>query len=87
MDYDGGIVGAAVKDAYAGLQNRNFPTLEEQTPAHYPTPNDLERKVCSTQYWAALYISAGATARLEEGKFLWLAMSSLSCQYDIWRDH
>jgi hypothetical protein len=69
VDYDGGIVGTAVKDAYARLQGQSFPTLVERSPAQFPTPDDLERKVCSTKYWAALYISPGATARLEEGTF------------------
>jgi Protein of unknown function (DUF3533) len=65
VDYDSGIVGTALKNAYASLEGHGFPTLEERTPGQYPTPDDIERQVCSTKYWAALYTSPGATTRLE----------------------
>jgi hypothetical protein len=65
VDYDGGIVGAAVRSAYASLEGHSFPTLEERTPGQFPNPDDIERQVCSTKYWAALYTSPGASTRLE----------------------
>ncbi len=66
VDYDsGGAIGSAVRDAYASLQGPNFPSLIEQSPSNFPSPTDLREAVCQTQYWAALYVSQGASARLE----------------------
>jgi hypothetical protein len=64
VDYDGGVLGTAVRDAYKTLQGNNFPTLEEATSEKYPTAGDLKEAVCKTHYWGAIYVSQGASARL-----------------------
>lgn len=64
VDYDGGVLGTAVRDAYKKLQGNTFPTLEEATSERFPTPRDLREEVCKIHYWAAIYISQGASERL-----------------------
>lgn len=71
-------MGAAITNAYAGLEGHDFPTLEQRTTAQFPTPDDIERQVCGTKYWAALYTSPGATARLESA----LAGGSAATDYN-----
>ncbi|RDL36047.1 Uncharacterized protein BP5553_06659 [Venustampulla echinocandica] len=66
VDYDGGLVGTAVRDAYKSLQGTTFPTLEESTPVQYPSPGEMREVVCQAKYWAALYTSPGASLRLDE---------------------
>lgn len=67
VDYEGldGSIGVAVRNAYHRLQSDGFPTLVELPAAEYPTPGDLKDAVCKIRYWAALYVSPGASARLE----------------------
>ena len=65
VDYDGGAIGASIMVGYKALEGVDFPTLVEETSAQYATPYDLENAVCSTQYWAALYSSPGASEKLE----------------------
>ncbi|ERT00430.1 hypothetical protein HMPREF1624_03801 [Sporothrix schenckii ATCC 58251] len=66
VDYDQGAIGRAVRTAYASLASDSFPTLVEQPPSAYPAPAaDLATAVCATDYWAALYVAAGASARLQ----------------------
>lgn len=57
VDYDGGIIGEAVRDAYSSLRSARFPTLVEQMPTEFPSVKSLREAVCNTHYWAALYIS------------------------------
>jgi hypothetical protein len=64
VDYDGGILGTAVRDAYQTLQGDSFPILQEATPQRFPAPGDLKEEVCRTHYWAAIYTSQGASERL-----------------------
>ncbi|KAK4449058.1 nitrosoguanidine resistance SNG1 [Podospora aff. communis PSN243] len=64
VDYDGGAIGAAVREAYSSLQSPSFPTLIEHAAATYPTPSDLQSAVCRTDYWAALYIFPNASLNL-----------------------
>ena len=78
VDYDGGIIGTAVRRAYFSMQGNGFPTLIEKNVAQYPTPDDMEKDVCSTKYWAAIYTSPGATNRLEQGMWF-LAWASGNC--------
>ena len=66
VDYDGGgAIGRAVRAAYASLQGPNFPSLIEQSPSKFPSTAELRDAVCQTQYWAALYVTQGSSARLE----------------------
>ncbi|KND92433.1 Nitrosoguanidine resistance protein SNG1 [Tolypocladium ophioglossoides CBS 100239] len=55
VDYDGGIIGDAVRDAYKSLQSNSFPTLVERPALEFPSESDLREVVCNTNYWAALY--------------------------------
>ncbi|KAK0110544.1 hypothetical protein ONS96_002150 [Cadophora gregata f. sp. sojae] len=64
VDYDGGSIGQAVRDAYGSLKGDGYPTLKER-PATQFEVGDLREEVCQTRYWAALYTSPGASARLE----------------------
>jgi hypothetical protein len=65
VDYDGGVIGKSVREAYASLQGNDFPSLIERPASDYATPGDLEVAVCKTRFWAALYTSRGASRRLE----------------------
>jgi hypothetical protein len=65
VDYDGGVIGASVRDAYAGLRGNGFPTLIEQAATEFPSPENLEEEVCRIRYWAAVYIFPGASSRLQ----------------------
>ena len=76
VDYDGGLIGTAVRQAYGSLKGNGFPTLIEGGVAQYPTPGDIEKVVCSTKYWAAIYTSPGATNRLEQGR--WSGLGTLN---------
>jgi hypothetical protein len=64
VDYDGGAIGAAVREAYRSLRSPGFPTLIEHPAATYPTPSNLESAVCGTDYWAALYVLPDASLQL-----------------------
>ncbi|KAK3315544.1 hypothetical protein B0H66DRAFT_565567 [Apodospora peruviana] len=67
VDYDqGGAIGRAVRAAYASLQGQNFPTLIERPPSEIPTRHDLLDEVCKTRYWAAVYVTDGASRRLQD---------------------
>ncbi|OBT65836.1 hypothetical protein VE03_05475 [Pseudogymnoascus sp. 23342-1-I1] len=76
VDYDGGAIGAAVRDAYKQLQGDGFPELIELSPQQYAQPSTLESKVCHIDFWAALYISPNASNRLAEGLTGGIASSS-----------
>jgi hypothetical protein len=65
VDYDAGLIGKSFRQAYLQqLQGNNFPGIIERPIAQYPEPALLETAVCHIEYWAALYISPNATARL-----------------------
>ena len=64
VDYDGGAIAAAMRAAYADLQGRAVPTLEEPNSASDIAVADLREEVCSTRYWAVLYVVAEASTRL-----------------------
>jgi hypothetical protein len=50
VDYDGGAIGAAVREAHGGLQSNGFPTLVESPIADFPSASDWETAVCRTDY-------------------------------------
>lgn len=63
VDYDGGIVGTAFRDAYnVGYKGDNFPTIIERTPEEYANEQALRTAVCRTDYWAAVFISPNASS-------------------------
>lgn len=66
VDYDQGDIGRALRTAYTSLASDAFPTLVEKPASAYPAPAvDLGAAVCATDYWAALYVAAGASSRLQ----------------------
>ncbi|OBT56128.1 hypothetical protein VE04_02790 [Pseudogymnoascus sp. 24MN13] len=64
VDYDGGVIGDAVRDAYKSLQSDGFPTVIEHSPDEFPSERELREAVCDTSYWAALYSAPGSSERL-----------------------
>ncbi|KAK3996210.1 hypothetical protein QBC44DRAFT_232257 [Cladorrhinum sp. PSN332] len=66
VDYDGGAIGDAVREAYTALRGKSFPSLIERSSTDHPATTDLWRAVCHADYWAALYVVPGASSRLEE---------------------
>ncbi|RAO67592.1 uncharacterized protein BHQ10_003604 [Talaromyces amestolkiae] len=65
VDYDHSLIGNSFRQAYLQqLQGDSFPSIIEQSILEYPEPALLESAVCRIDYWAALYVSPNATARL-----------------------
>ncbi|CAI7653245.1 unnamed protein product [Penicillium bialowiezense] len=64
VDYDGGIVGESVKDAYIQLASPGFPTVIEHSPIEFPTPKEIREAVCKGHYWGAIYANRNASLRL-----------------------
>ncbi|KAL1959292.1 hypothetical protein VTO42DRAFT_2479 [Malbranchea cinnamomea] len=64
VDYDGGVIGDAIRHAYGQLQGKGFPTLIERSPDDFGQPSSLQSAVCNINYWGALYLSPGASDRL-----------------------
>jgi Protein of unknown function (DUF3533) len=61
VDYDGGVVGTAIRSAYSSLKGPGFPTLIEKTPAEYASQQALRDSVCHIDYWGAFFIKADAS--------------------------
>jgi len=66
VDYDGGAIGAAVRQAYSSMQGDTFPTLVERPASEYTAPATLQSAVCNIDYWAAIYVLPGASERLHD---------------------
>jgi hypothetical protein len=66
VDYDGGIIGNSLRDAYSTLKGDGFPTLIERPASAFPAASGLREEVCEVNYWAALYVLPGASGRLED---------------------
>lgn len=64
VDYDGGTIGTAVRDAYQTLKGPSFPTLDERPALVYPDPNSVDSAVCNIKFWGALYITANSSNEL-----------------------
>lgn len=64
VDYDGGAIGTAVRDAYQQLKGPGFPTLFERSTLTFPEPSTVENAVCDIQFWGGLYTTANASNRL-----------------------
>ena len=78
VDYDGGAIGDAVRDAYKKLEGGGFPTLMERPASAYPLPGSIEGAVCDIEYWAALYTTANSSNALEAA----FAGGSAASSYD-----
>ncbi|CAG8178047.1 unnamed protein product [Penicillium salamii] len=55
VDYDGGVVGQSVIDAYGLLAADSFPTIQQSRPENFPTLADVRTAVCKGDYWGAVY--------------------------------
>lgn len=67
VDYDGGVIGTAIRDAYNnGLQGPKFPTVIEKTPEEYANQQALRSAVCRTDYWAALFVSPNSSSNYND---------------------
>lgn len=64
VDYDGGVIGHSMLQAYKQLQGPSFPTFDLQIVSQYPTPDAIVQAVLDRQYWAAIFSNAGASQRL-----------------------
>ncbi|KAJ5451822.1 hypothetical protein N7445_000005 [Penicillium cf. griseofulvum] len=64
VDYDGGVIGKSVSDAYHQLQGDGFPTLLLESSNKYPQPEDIRAAVCRGDYWGAVYTSQGGSTGL-----------------------
>ncbi|KAJ6120815.1 hypothetical protein N7523_005095 [Penicillium sp. IBT 18751x] len=64
VDYDGGAIGTAVREAYQQLKGPGFPTLFERSSQTYPDPRTVENAVCDIKFWGGLYTTANASNRL-----------------------
>jgi hypothetical protein len=67
IDYDGGVVGQSVRQAYQQLEGPAFPTLVQRDQNQYPSPEDVVRAVKETTYWAAFMANPNASDRLALG--------------------
>jgi hypothetical protein len=76
VDYDGGVVGDSIRNAYKSLQGSTFPTLSEHAPSEFATTADLRKAVCNARYWAAIYTSPGASDKIKA------ALTDHSTAYD-----
>ncbi|KAJ5660910.1 uncharacterized protein N7484_000282 [Penicillium longicatenatum] len=65
VDYDGGVVGQAVTDAYQAMKGNEFPTLYTKPTGQYSTPDDVRGAVCSGDYWGAIYTTKNASSSLD----------------------
>ncbi|KAJ5950440.1 uncharacterized protein N7479_008853 [Penicillium vulpinum] len=64
VDYDGGIIGKSLSDAYRQLQGDGFPTVLSGPSNEYPQVEDIREAVCRGDYWGAIYTTEGGSAAL-----------------------
>lgn len=64
VDYDQGVIGQSMIDAYASLKADDFPTLIQKNISEYATPADIVHAVHVGDYWAGVYTHSGASDRL-----------------------
>jgi hypothetical protein len=65
VDYDGGLIGTAIRNAYSGLRGSGFPNLIEQTPQQYADQTALYNAICQADFWGAIFVSAGASTKYD----------------------
>ena len=64
VDYDQGVIGNAVWEAFQKLKAPSFPTLVRGNASQYPSIDNLVRDVKDTTHWAAFAANHGASERL-----------------------
>ena len=78
VDYDQGVVGKAVWEAFQKLQGPTFPTLIQASTEQFPALTDVVDVVRDTTYWGAFTANPGASANLT----LALQSSDVAQHYD-----
>jgi uncharacterized membrane-anchored protein len=64
VDYDQGVIGKSIFDAYLGLRGDSFPTFQPASTTEYPQITDIREAVCRGDYWGAVYSHLGASEGL-----------------------
>jgi hypothetical protein len=65
LNYDvDGPIWKAITNAYSSLKSDQFPSLIFEESSNFPTPQNLIDAVRSQNYWGAIYVTCGASARL-----------------------
>ncbi|CAI7642301.1 unnamed protein product [Penicillium manginii] len=83
VDYDGGVIGDSVTEAYQSLKGDSFPTMDTKPIGQYSTPEDVRGAVCSGDYWGAIYSTQNASTSLETTLMNGTASSTTALTY-IW---
>ena len=64
VDFDGGVIGQALNQAYQQLKAPNFPTLISESSSDYVSPDAVLKAIQNGKWWAAVYSNPGASQRL-----------------------
>ena len=64
VDYDGGVIGNCLEQAYQMVKGSGFPTFIRRSPEQYPSLSDVVSDVKDTTYWAAFVANANASEKL-----------------------
>jgi len=64
LDFDGGVVGQALTQAYQQLKAPNFPSLISRSTNEYASPDAALKAIKDGKWWAAVYSNPGASDRL-----------------------
>lgn len=64
VDYDGGVLGKSVAEAYQSVKGDDFPSLHQLPQGQYPNPEEVRDAVCKGDYWAAIYAAPNASTNL-----------------------
>lgn len=64
VDYDQGVIGRSIWDAYQRLQGDGFPTLLPASLTFYEDESSIRDAVCRGEYWAAVYSNRFASKGL-----------------------
>ena len=64
VNYDQGVIGKSIWDAYQRLQTDSFPTLLPASLSDYEEESSIRDAVCRGKYWAAVYSNRFASESL-----------------------
>ena len=66
VDYDEGVIGQSVSQAYQQLQGPTFPEFTQHDKEIYPSIEDVVGAVKDTTFWAAFVTSPNASTRITQ---------------------
>lgn len=66
VDYDRGAIGQSFTAAYSAFKGDEFLSLQFRQPSEYANTESVRNAVCRGDFWAAVVVQSGATARFEE---------------------